>query len=102
MRCTRFTLAKRERGHYRSFHLLLFISSVSLYLHISVTNCDGIVRVAAYVFRHDGVFCHLHTHNHPFPLLQTSYMEEGAVTHDRIRTKRKGINDWRRGHIGEA
>ncbi len=102
VRCTRFTLAKREREHYRSFHLLLFVSSVSLYLHISVTNCDGIVRVAAYAFRHDGVLCHLHTHSHPFPLLQMSYIEEGVVTHDRTRTKRERINDRRRGYIGEA
>ncbi len=53
-----------------------------------VASCDGIVRVAAYVFRHDGALYHLHTHNRAFPLLQMSYIEEGAVTHDITRTKR--------------
>ncbi len=42
--------------------------------------CDGIVRVTAYAFRHDGVLCHLHSHNRAFSLLQTSYIEEGTVT----------------------
>ncbi len=28
-----------------------------------VSSFDGIVRMAAYAFQHDGVFCHLHTHN---------------------------------------
>jgi hypothetical protein len=55
--------------------------------------CDGIVRVAAYAFRHDGVLCHLHTHNRPFPLLQTPYIGEGAVTHNITRTKRERVSD---------
>ncbi len=42
--------------------------------------CDGIVRVTAYAFRHDGVLCHLHFHNRASSLLQTSYIEEGTVT----------------------
>ncbi len=45
--------------------------------------------MTAYAFRHDGVFCHLHTHNRAFPLLQTSYIAEGTVTHDITRTKRE-------------
>ncbi len=57
------------------------------------TNCDGIVRVAAYAFRHDGVLCHLHTHNRAFPLLNTLYIVEGAVTHDITRTTRERVSD---------
>ncbi len=33
-------------------------------------DCDGIVGVAAYAFRHDGVLCHLHTHNRAFLFIQ--------------------------------
>ena len=33
--------------------------------------------IGAYVFRHDGVMCYLHT----------SYIQEGMVTHDITRTK---------------
>ncbi len=66
------------------------------------TDCDGIVRVAAYAFRHDGVLCHLHTHNRAFHLLQTSYIEEGAVTYDTTRTKTERVSDRWRGHISEA
>jgi hypothetical protein len=51
--------------------------------------CDGIMRVTAYAFRYDGVLYHLHTHNRAFPLLQTPYIEVGAVTHDITRTKRE-------------
>jgi hypothetical protein len=40
--------------------------------------CDGIVRLAAYAFRHDGVLCYLQTHDHAFTLLKKSYIEEGA------------------------
>jgi hypothetical protein len=54
--------------------------------------CDGIVRVTAYAFRHDGVLCRLHTHNRAFSLLQTSYIEEGTVTHDITRAKRERVS----------
>jgi hypothetical protein len=59
-----------------------------------IGQCDGIVRVAAYAFRHDGVLCHLHTHKRAFPLLQTSYIEEEAVTHDITKTKREREGQW--------
>jgi hypothetical protein len=45
------------------------------------------MRVAAYAFRHDDVLCHLHTYHGAFPLLQTPYVGEGAITHDTTRTK---------------
>jgi hypothetical protein len=50
---------------------VLWASWKKQYFHSkSVTlRCDGIVRVAAYAFRHDGVLCHPHTHNRVFPLL---------------------------------
>jgi hypothetical protein len=38
--------------------------------HSSYAYCDGIVRVTAYAFRHDGVLRHLHTHNRAFPFIQ--------------------------------
>ncbi len=41
---------------------------------------------------------HLHTHNRAFPLLQTSYIEEGAITHDITRTKREGQWSVKRSH----
>ena len=53
--------------------------------------CDGNVR-GAYVFRHDGVLCHLHTHNRPFSLLCASYIQEGMATHDITRTKGERVS----------
>ncbi len=35
-----------------------------------ISPCDGIVRVAAYAFRHDCVLCHLYTHNRAFPFIK--------------------------------
>ena len=48
-------------------------------------NCES----DAYAFRHDGVVCHLHTHNRAFSLLQASHITEGTATYDITRTKRK-------------
>ena len=66
------------------------------------------MRVTAYAFRHDSVLCHLHTHNRPFSLLQTSYIREGAVTHRDVSRRffaaaagKIFIRRRRIGHLGD-
>ena len=49
------------------------------------------VRVTAYAFRHDGVLCHLHTHNRAFPLLDIVYI--GVVTHERTKGRRSVLGE---------
>jgi len=53
-----------------------------------------IVTVTAYGFRHDGVLCHLHTHNCVFSWLNTTYMD--VIT--QRRTKREGQSSVKRSH----
>jgi hypothetical protein len=52
-----------------------------------------IVTVTAYGFRHDGVLCHLHTHNCVFSLLNATYMD--VITQ---RAKREGQSSVKRSH----
>ncbi len=97
----------RRRGHSETVWVLSALTNGNtthrspVDIVKSLTQCDGIVRVAAYAFRHDGVLCHLHTHNRAFPLLNTLYIVEETVTHDRAHTKRYKVSvRWSGHHIG--
>jgi len=57
------------------------------------------VRVTAYAFRHDAVFCHLYTHNFPFPLIRHAlYSRKSAHIWCNKDKKREGQCPVKRSH----